>query len=267
MDTAKATLGSLEGRAVLILGAGKTAENTVRHLLSQGADTVLVANRTFSRAQELARELGGRAIRYDQLTQGLVEADIAITATSAPHFVLMPEHVEEAMTRRNGAGLFLIDIAVPRDIDPRVAAIPGVHLCDIDHLSDGVRSAQECRSEEVEVATEIACECAREFSRWLCAREAVPALTALWSRFEEVRQDQLSRFAARIQRLSSADRELLELVTRSIVKRLLHEPTVNLKHELAVGNGKAADLLVCLHGLSPSPHEGGALPAQDDAEE
>jgi len=249
VETAKSVFGSLQGRTILILGAGKIAETTARHLHSQGADTILVANRTFSRAQELARELDGRALRYDQLPEGLVAADIVITSTSAPHFVLLPEHIEEAMARRNGRDIFLIDIAVPRDIDPRAADIPGAHVCDIDDLDCGVRSAEEGRADEAAAARKIASDCAQEFCEWLAAREAVPMLASLRNHFEVVRQEQISRFAAKIERLSSSDRELVEAITKSLVKRLLHEPTVNLKHELAIRNGMVVGLLQRLYGL------------------
>jgi glutamyl-tRNA reductase len=255
VDTAKAALGSLEGRTVLILGAGKIAQSAARHLLSQGAETILVANRTFSRAHEFAQELGGRALRYDQLPGGLVEADIVITSTAAPHFVLLPEHVEAAMAQRIGKELFLVDIAVPRDVDPAVEGIPGVHLCDIDHLNGGVQSAEEDRAEAIADAEGVACECAEEFCRWLAAREAAPLLTSLRERCEEARQEVLSRFSGKVERLSPADRDLLERVTASLVKRLMHGPTVNLKRELALGNGKVADLLERMYGLGSASQE------------
>jgi len=259
VDTARSVFGTLQGRAIFILGAGKIAESTARHLRAQGAAPILVANRTHSRAQELAQQLGGRALRYDQLAEALVEADIVISSTSAPHFVLLREHVAEAMSRRQGRGLFLIDIAVPRDIDPQVTAVEGVHLYDIDDLGGGVEAAAAGRAAEVASAEEIAREAAEEFWQWLTAREAVPLLAALRDHFEDARQDQLAKYAARIARLQPSERKLVEEVTRSLVKRLLHEPTVNLKSELARGNGNAADAIARVYDLaSPAP---GAPPA------
>ena len=251
VDLAKRVFGDLEGRAILILGAGKIAESTARHLRAQGADPILVANRTYSRAQELARELGGRALRYDQLAEALIEADIVISSTSAPHFVLLPEHISEAMSRRQGREIFLIDIAVPRDIDPQVAGMAGVHLYNIDQLGGGVEAAAACRAVEVEAAQKIARDAADEFCEWLAVREAVPLLAALRGHFEEARREQLAKFASHLERLSPSDRKLVEQLSRSLVKRLLHEPTVKLKRELVRGNGDAAEALVRVYGLRP----------------
>jgi glutamyl-tRNA reductase len=251
VDLAKNVLGALKGRTILILGAGKIAESTARHLRAQGADSILVANRTYARARDLARELGGRALRYDQLAEALAEADIVISSTSAPHFVLLPEHVSEAMSRRHGRELFLIDIAVPRDIDPQVAAIAGVHLYHIDQLGGGVEAAAASRAAEVEAAEKIAREAADEFCEWLAAREAVPLLAALRDHFEEARCEQLAKFASRLDRLSPSDRRLVEQLSRSLVKRLLHEPTVKLKRELVRGNGNTAEAILRVYGLQP----------------
>ena len=263
VETATSVLGPLDGRVVLILGAGKMAESAASHLYSRGVSTILVANRTLSSAQKLAQQLGGRALRYDQLSQGLRDADIVIASTSAPHYVLLLEHLEEAMAGRNGRELLLIDIAVPRDIDPRVADIPAVHLCDIDDLNCEVRSAEMSRAGEVGAAGRIAREEASDFCGWLAAREGVPLLAALREHFEGVREEALVRFGSRVNRLSAEDRELLERVTESIVKRLLHNPTVNLKRELALGNGDAADLLARVYGLEPDRSRAAATASRE----
>ena len=251
VETARGVFGGLQGRSVLILGAGKIAESTVRHLHSQGADTVLVANRTFGAAQELVGRLGGRALRYDQIAEGLAEADIVISSTSAPHFVLLPEHVAAAMSRRAGRDLLLLDIAVPRDIDPRVGRIPRVHLCDIDDLTGGLEAAVADRAADLESAEIIAREVAQEFCEWLAAREAVPLLAAMRDHFEQVRREQLGRFASRLDALPPRDREWIEELTRGLVSRLLHEPTANLKQELAAGNGLVAELVMRMYHLEP----------------
>jgi glutamyl-tRNA reductase len=238
---------------MLILGAGKMAESSARSLQAQGAAAILVANRTHSRAQELARELGGRALRYDQLAEGLLQADIVISSTSAPHFVLLQEHVTEAMRGRDGRPLFLIDIAVPRDIDPQVAHIPGVHLYDIDDLGAGVEAAAAGRAAEVEAAARVADEVAEEFWSWLAVREAGPMLAALRDHFEQARQEQLRRVAPKMGRLSAADRKWVEQLTHSLVKRLLHGPTVKLKEELMRGNDSAASALTRIYGIEARP--------------
>ncbi len=251
VETAKRVLGPLGGRTFLILGAGKIAESAARHLRQHGADTILVANRTHSRAQEMADEIGGRALRYDQLTQGLVEADIVISSTAAPHYVLLAEHVAEAMSRRDGRELFLLDTAVPRDIDPEVASLPGVHLYDIDDLTCELNEAVAGRAAEVVAAEAIVSEEAEDYWQWLVAREAVTMLNSLHDRFTQAQDDQLGKFARKLARLSPEDRKLVADLAGSLTKRLLHETRLSFKQELALGNGQAATLRAAGESLAP----------------
>lgn len=232
VETATRVLGSLGGRSFLILGAGKVAESTARHLRNKGADTVLVANRTHTKAQEMAEQIGGKALRYDQLTQGLVQADIVISSTSAPHFVLLPEHVAEAMRQRGDRDLFLLDLAVPRDIDPEVAHLPRVHLYDIDDLGGDLGDAAACRAAEAQAAEVIAEEEADIFWQWLRARAAAPGLESLRARFEQAQAAHVTRLARKLERLSPEARACIEDLARGLTKRLLHEATMHLKQEL-----------------------------------
>jgi glutamyl-tRNA reductase len=244
VETAKQKLGSLGGRTFLVIGAGKMAETAAKHLYSQGAETILVANRTYSKAQELAEQLGGRALRYDQIAQALIEADIIISSTAAPHFVLLPDQVAEAMSGRDGRELLLIDIAVPRDIDPAVGALPGVHLFDIDDLGGGLDQAIVCRAGEVEEAERIVDEATAELWKWLIAREVRPILQSLRGRFEQAELEQIARFDRKLARLSPEDRSSVAALASALTRRLLHEATVSLKEELAAGNGKVHEALL-----------------------
>jgi glutamyl-tRNA reductase len=250
VDAAKRVFVALEGRTVLVLGAGKMGESTARHLRARGADPIVVANRTHARAEELAAALGGRAIRYDQLGLALLEADIVVSSTAAPHFVLLTEHVLEAMAHRQGRDLLIVDIAVPRDVDPQVSEIPGVHLYDIDDLGAAARSAAGCREAEVRTARDISQETADEFWQWLATREVVPLLAALQEHFERVRGEQLARFSGKMTRLSPSDRAWVEQLATGIIRRLLHEPAVTLKEELARGNVGILDAIACIFDLS-----------------
>jgi len=264
VEIAKDKLGPLPGRAFLILGAGKIAEVAARHLRSHGAETILVANRTHSKAQELALALGGRALRYDQLVWGLTQADIVISSTSAPHFVLLPEHISEAMAARGHRPLFLVDVAVPRDIDPGVRAIPGVHLYDLDDLCGGLGRAAADRAGEVEAAERIVAEAASEFQAWLATRAAIPALGRLRLGFDQARRQELARLAPRMGRLSPADRAWVEQTLGSLTKRLLHEATVSLKLELAGGNGRSRER-AGEASLCPAHQQTSEHPAAPDA--
>ncbi len=258
VDAAKQVFAAVAGRTVLVLGAGKMAESTARHLRAQGADPIVVANRAHARAEELAAALGGRAIRYDQLGLALLEADIVITSTAAPHFVLLTEHVLEAMAHRKGRDLLIVDIAVPRDVDPQVSEIPGVHLYDIDDLGAAARSAAGCREAEVRTARDLSQETADEFWQWLAAREAVPLLAALQEHFERVQGEQLARFAGKMARLSPSDRAWVEQLATGIIRRLLHEPAVILKDELARGNAGILDAIACIFDLGDGIADGDA---------
>jgi len=166
---AERIFGSLRERRIMILGAGKMAEVTAKHLLAQKARTLLVANRTFERAYELAKAFGGTAMHYEEGLRQMAGVDIVICSTAAPHVVITPEHVRRIMAERKGRSLFLIDIAVPRDVDPAVNNIENVYLYNIDDLQQIVNTNQARRSKEAEAASRIVQQETHEFVRWLRA--------------------------------------------------------------------------------------------------
>jgi len=169
---AERIFGSLKDRSVMILGAGQMAEVTAKHLLAQKAKSFLVANRTFERACELANEFGGTAMHFEEGLRQMTEVDIVICSTSAPHAVITPAHVRDIMAQRRGRSLFLIDIAMPRDVDPSVNNIENVYLYNIDDLQQIVSENQERRSREAALAETIVQEETREFTRWFRAHRA-----------------------------------------------------------------------------------------------
>ena len=227
----------LRGRRALLIGAGDVAEGTAQALLGRGLSEVVVANRTVTTARAVAGRFGGRGVEFDRLQSELGAADVVISSTDAPHRILRREQVGEAMASRPGRPLVLIDIAVPRDIDEVTGELPDVTLYDIDDLERVVEDNLNGRRREAERAEHLVRSEVVRFQRWRRGHHAEPAVRALWARAEEVRQTELSRATARWDSLSPADRERLDALTRSLVKRLLHEPTLALRRAAEGGDG------------------------------
>jgi glutamyl-tRNA reductase len=222
-------LGDLRRRTVLVVGAGDAARLTAQALTAAGAGRILVTTRTFERAQDIAVELGAYAYPFEQLPALLAEADIVISSTSAPGHVIEREHVEAAMRRRRQRPLALVDIAVPRDVDPAAATVPGVRVFDIDDLQTQAEANRAAREGEVlAVETIVEQEVAR-FAEWLRQHGAVPTIAELRRRAEKARQLEVERTLARLPGLTPADRKRIEAMSRAIVKRILHNPVTRLK--------------------------------------
>jgi len=229
-------LGDLSERQVLLIGAGEMGAIAVRALQRRGVSKIVVANRTYKNAEQLAKAWDGQAITFQQLPEALVAADIVISSTGAPHTVLNRDLLEPAMAVRPNRPLFMIDIAVPRDIDPNVTEIRHVHLCDIDDLQgqaeDNVRErAQEIPHVEAIVAKELT-----GFLDWLASLDVVSTITDLRRQIEAVRQRELERLFNRLD-LNEHERELIATMSHRLVNKILHEPTLRLKQEAANGNG------------------------------
>jgi len=237
---------------ILLLGAGKMSEITARHLAASGVQALFVANRTHAHACELAARLGGCAIRYEALREALVDVDILISSTSAPHAVLHVEDVVAVMEKRDGRPLCLIDIALPRDIDPAVGDLPGVHLYNIDDLQTATLEDRACRLAEVPAVEALIDDGVREWSRRQAGLEAAPVIAALHEAFEEVRQTELARHAALLATLTSEQREAVEMLTSGLISKLLHTPTVRLKDALAADPERMPLAVVCeLFAIAP----------------
>jgi glutamyl-tRNA reductase len=229
VELAQRNLGDLSARRVLLIGAGETSELTARALAARGSDAVFIANRGYNRAISLAERFGGEAVRIDELPVQLASADIVVSATNSPHHLIERSELEAIMGRRDGKPLLLIDLAVPRDIDPDCREVEGVSLFDVDEVQAIVERNASGREAESRHATGILDSELSRFERWLGAQEVMPTVAALRERAERIVSQVLAENATRWEGLSATDRERMEQMTRAIVNRLLHEPTVRLK--------------------------------------
>lgn len=229
VDLARKVLGGLEDRHVIILGAGETSELTARALSEQGAGTIFVANRHADRALGLAQRFGGSVVGLHQLPEQLEVADIVLSSTASPHAIVDREELELVMRAREGRPLVLIDIAVPRDIDPACADIPGVTLYDVDDLQASVARNLDTRREEVPRALEIVEEEIRRFAIWMGQLDALPTIAALHEHATAVVEQVLAENAGRWESASPRDLARIEAVARAVASRLLHEPTIRLR--------------------------------------
>ena len=234
---AEQVFGDLAGCRVLLVGAGRTAELAARSLVSRGASIAFVANRSLERAAELTGRYGGEALSLERVRDELVCVDVVVSSTSAPGVVLRREDVALALRRRKGRPLFLIDIAVPRDLDPAIHDVDGCYLYDIDDLESVAAEGLASRRAHAERAEAIVAEEADEFRAWRASLDVVPAIASLRARAEEIRATELERARARLGRLSEADRLTVESLTAQIVNKLLHLPTVRMKEAAAGADG------------------------------
>ncbi len=243
-------LGSLEGRRVLLLGAGDVGEGMALALSGAGVEEIVVANRSRARGQQLATRVGGRAVPLDDVFDALVSCDVLLASTGAPGTLVERGDMEEVMRRRDGRAILVVDIAVPRDVDPGVGQVFGVQLLDIDDLKAiGEESLQHRRAEVGKVRLIVTDELDR-FRVERAAREVAPVVASLRERAEELRLVELQRLAARLDALEPGSRELVEQATRGLMNKLLHEPTVRLKDAAGTARGELyADALAALFGL------------------
>jgi glutamyl-tRNA reductase len=229
VELAQRNLGDLSSRRVLLIGAGETSELTARALAARGAHAVFIANRRHNRAIGLAERFGGRAVRIEELPSQLAEADIVVSTTNSPHHLVERTELELVMKQREGRPLLLIDLAVPRDIDPTCRELDGVSLYDVDEVQAIVERNASGREAEARHATGILDSELVRFERWLASQEVMPTVTALRERADEIVSRVLAENETRWESLSAADRERVEMLARAIASRLLHEPTVRIK--------------------------------------
>jgi len=229
VELARKIFGSLNGRTVFLVGAGKMSELAARHLVQQGAGAILVTNRTQERARQLAEPFNGRVIPFDQLYEAATEADIVISSTGAPHPIFRREHGQAFMHRRRNRPMFFIDIAVPRDVDPAMNKVDGVFVYDIDDLQAVAASHMAERSAQAGDAESLI---AAEVERFHQRRRTVnvaPAIVTLQRQAEEIRQAELRRIQARLGPLSAEQLAAVEALTRGLVNKFLHPPIQALK--------------------------------------
>ncbi|MGZ8648432.1 MAG: glutamyl-tRNA reductase, partial [Solirubrobacteraceae bacterium] len=251
-------LGDLSERRVLVIGAGENAELTARALRDRGVEALFVANRRYDRALGLAQRYGGRAIAFDSLPGELEHADIVVSSTGAPHQILGREELEFVAASRMGRPLVMIDLAVPRDIEPSVRDCPGIALHDMDDLQREVARNLSGRQAEAEEALVLVREEVSRFEAWLESLDVVPTISALRRRGDEIVEQVLRENESRWESLSEADRERLATMARAVVSRMLHEPTRRLRG--AAGEGTSYGYVHALHELfgleaALAPHE------------
>ncbi len=229
----------LSGLRVLLIGAGEMGRHAALDLAGENIQTVVVANRSLDHANPLARTLGGQAVSFEQLPEELASADLVISATSAPHIILEASTVREAMAARSDRPLCLIDIAVPRDVDPAVREIPNVQLYNIDDLKQRVDQDLTKRESAIAAVKEIIDEEVANFRYWLLARNAAPVLSNLRYRSERIRQAELDKALRRLTHLhlNEHDRNVIAALSSGIVSKLLSSPTEHLKNHVQNGDG------------------------------
>jgi glutamyl-tRNA reductase len=221
--------GTLKGKTVCLVGAGKMSELAAGRLLAEGAGPIFVANRTYDRAQNLAQQFGGRAIRFDELYRHCELADIVITSTGSPVAIFRREHGEMFLSRRKNRPMFFIDIAVPRDVDPEMNRLDGIFVYDIDDLQEAVTSAVESRRKEAEQAEAIIEAEVERFEARLQSLQLTPTIVSLQDQFESIRQAELERVRGRLGKLTPEQEMAIEALSRGIVNKILHTPLRSLK--------------------------------------
>ena len=231
VEMARRIWGNLDSRVVLVLSVGGAGKITARTLRDLGAARLIVANRTPEKAVELARELDGEAVPWESVPRALTEADIVISSTGAHGYVLTEEAVAEAMSRRVARPLLLVDIAIPRDIDPRAGSLPGVHLYNIDDLRTVAEANLRGREDEIQKVEAIVEQETDRFLRWWRSQGLVPVISAIQAKADAIRERELQRTLKRLPALGPQEQAQVEAMTRAIVSKLLHDPIATLKEQ------------------------------------
>lgn len=230
VELAEQAFGPLNERTALLIGAGKISSITARALAKAGLRCILIANRTFEKAQKLAKNLNGSAVHFDALEEVLTQADIVICSTGAPHIVLHADLVARAQISRGNRPLLVADLAVPRDADPGISSIPGVHLKNIDDLEVIVKTSHPLTAAVVQQVEAIVQQELEGFCQWLNARRCLPVIRALHTRAEAICQAEVEQTLQRLGPLTQRQERLVQAMGKAIAGKLLHEPTVRL-HE------------------------------------
>src|SRR5438270_2878131 len=229
VELAKKVFGSLQGRSVYLVGAGKMSELAARHLLAHVAASIFVANRTYDRAVTLAKKFNGQALPFDQLYQTCDRADIVISSTGAPHAIFRREHAEAFLSRRRNRPMFFIDIAVPRDVDPGLNKLDGIFVYDIDDLQQAVSAHVADRKKEAERAEAIINSEVERFQARIQTLDVVPTIVSLQDHLETIRQAEIDRVRGRLGEMTPDQELAVEALTRGIVNKIMHTPISTLK--------------------------------------
>jgi glutamyl-tRNA reductase len=262
VELAKKIFGSLNGKSVYLVGAGKMSELAARHLMAHGAASLFVANRTYDRAIRLARQFDGQAIEFHRLYETCDRADIVITSTGSPNFIFKREHGEKMMALRKNKPMFFIDIAVPRDVDPDMNKVDGLFVYDIDDLQQAVSSHVADRKKEAERAEEIVNGEVDKFHARLQTLDVVPTIVSLQDHLETIRQAEIDRVRGRLGSMTTDQELAVEALTRGIVNKIMHTPISTLKTAARDPESTTViDLVRRLFNLHDDRHAEGAEPA------
>jgi glutamyl-tRNA reductase len=250
VQLARKIFGQLQDKRVLLVGAGEMAELAAEHLVAQGIRQVIVANRTLERAVNLARRFNGSAVGLSEIIPQLETVDIVISSTGASDLVLRKEEVKPVMKLRRNKPLFLIDIAVPRDLDPRLNDIDNVYLYDIDDLQSVVEINRSEREKEALKAGRIVDEETIKFVQWLENMEVAPTITAIRQKAEFIREAELTKTMAQLGHLTPKQKKSVEMMTAAIINKLLHDPIISLKKDNpTIMKQKQLEMVRSLFGL------------------
>ncbi|WP_035348926.1 glutamyl-tRNA reductase [Edaphobacter aggregans] len=247
VDLARKIFGSLQGKSVLLVGAGKMSELAARHLIQQGASNILVANRTLERAEKIAAQFSGTVIPFDALYDQAARADIVITSTGAPQKIFGPSHGQHFLHSRRNRPMFFIDIAVPRDVDPRMNEVEGCFVYDIDDLQQVAAANLADRSREAQAAENIVTREVDKYQQRVQSLDAAPAIRSLQEHAEALRQAELRRSAARLSGLTSEQQAAVDALTRSLINKFLHAPMTALREAAREGDAQTLAELESLY--------------------
>jgi glutamyl-tRNA reductase len=237
VQLAKKIFGALQGKRAMVLGAGEMAELALASLQQEGVRAAIVANRTFERATALATRYGASAVHYDEAWESLADVDVLLCSTASPHVVVTAERVREAVARRGDQPLCILDIAMPRDVDPAVAEIDNVFLYDLDDLRAVVSANVERRQRELPAAERVIGEETEKYWNWVAGLAAVPVVTQFRDEMNRVRERELAVALRRLGDLTPEQRAALEHFSHSLMNKFLHEPSVRLRTAVANGRG------------------------------
>jgi len=231
VELAKKIFGSLEGKTILLIGTGEMSELAAKHLINRGVGKIFIANRTYTRAMQMAEEFHGEAVEFDVLPERLRDVDIVISSTGAPGYVITAPMIETALRRRKNRLLFLIDIAVPRDIEPAAGDIDNVYLYNIDNLQDIVDSNMKSRFKEAEKAEALIDEELAKYLAWFNTLEVVPTIVSLREKMEGIIEGEFTKSGSWMEKLTDEEQKNIEILVNSIINKVLHDPITGLKEE------------------------------------
>ena len=231
VELAKKIFTDLSKKVCMLLGAGEMAELAAKHLISNGVREVLVANRTFERACSLAEEFHGRPVKFEEFLQEMVRADIVICSTGAPSYIVMKSQMQKVMKERKQRQVFIIDISVPRNIDPEINDLENVYLYNVDDLQGVVDSNLFERQKEAEKAEKIIAEELETFVKWQASLDSVPTIKALREKAEEIKKEEIDKLFHKLSGIDEKEREAIEYMATALVNKLIHPPTAALKED------------------------------------